>query len=160
SHFGPEYRATFRDKLLKASREMCLWDVEAQIIRPDGQIRHTHAIARPRREEDGSVVWTGVILDATRIKEAEAAAAASEARTRKAIVESIPQGLLLYDHEDRLVVCNSHFCELFPGLAATARPGARYEDVLRAEHDPALNPDASLIDAGGELSQRLREHGE
>jgi diguanylate cyclase (GGDEF)-like protein/PAS domain S-box-containing protein len=160
SHFGPEYRATFREKLLKASHEMRLWDVEAQIIRPDGQVRHTHAIARPRREDDGSVVWTGVILDATRIKAAEAVAAASEATTRKAIVESIPQGLLLYDHDDRLVICNSHFCDLFPGLCDIAHPGAHYEDVLRAEHDPLLNPDAALIDAGEELSRRLSEHGE
>jgi diguanylate cyclase (GGDEF)-like protein/PAS domain S-box-containing protein len=159
SHFGPEYRATFREKLLKASRDLTLWDVEAQINRPDGQIRHTHAIARPRREADGSVVWTGVILDATRIKEAEMGAAASEATTRKAIVESIPQGLLLYGKDDRLVICNSHFCELFPGLSDVAQPGAHYEDMLRAEHDPGLNPDIDLINADEELARRLKEHG-
>ncbi len=47
------------------------------------------------------MLWTGVILDATRIKEAELAANAAEARTRQAIVESLSQGLLLFDRDDR-----------------------------------------------------------
>ncbi len=90
-HYSPEYRKHFRQRLLDASRDMTLWDVEAEINRPDGQKRYTHALARPHREPDGSVLWTGVILDATRIKESEIAASAAEARTRQAIVESLSQ---------------------------------------------------------------------
>ena len=70
---GPEYRETFRERLLAASRALTMWDVEAQIVTPDGQEKWTHAIARPHRQADGSVLWDGVILDATRIKEAERA---------------------------------------------------------------------------------------
>ena len=67
---GPEYRATFRERLLEASRKLEMWDVEAQIVTADGEEKWTHAIARPHRERDGSVLWDGVILDATRIKQA------------------------------------------------------------------------------------------
>ena len=67
---GPEYRETFRERLLTASRELTMWDVEAPIITRDGRHKWTHAIARPQRQPDGSVLWDGVILDATRIKEA------------------------------------------------------------------------------------------
>ncbi len=49
-HYGPDYRKTFRDRLIKASRNLELWDVEATIMRPDGQTRYTHAIARPTAE--------------------------------------------------------------------------------------------------------------
>jgi len=69
--FAPEYHATFREKLLAAARDLKMWDVEASIITPDGQRKYTHAIARPSRQEDGSVVFDGVILDATRIRQAE-----------------------------------------------------------------------------------------
>ncbi len=70
-HHGPEYRKTFRQRLLAASRSLTMWDVEAQIVTADGEEKWTHAIARPHRQPDGSVLWDGVILDATRIKEAE-----------------------------------------------------------------------------------------
>ena len=130
---GPEYKATFRRRLLEASRELKMWDVEAQIITRDGEEKWTHAIARPHRQADGSVVWDGVILDASRIKKAEVAAAAASARSRKIIVDSLSQGLILFDPDDRLVVCNNRYQELFPGLEASLQSGAHYQDVARAE---------------------------
>ncbi len=159
-HYSPEYRQSFRQKLLKASEEMTLWDVEATILRPDGETRYTHAIARPQREDDGSVLWTGVILDATRIKEAELAAAAAEVRTRDAIVESLSQGLLLFDRNDRLTVRNSHFLALYPEMGAIAVPGAEYTDILKTELDADLNPRVINFDANDELIDRLLRHGE
>ncbi len=79
---GPEYRQDFRKRLLTASREMSLWDVEAPIITRQGEEKWTHAIARPTRRADGTVVWNGIILDATRIKMANLElAAASRAKS-------------------------------------------------------------------------------
>ena len=87
---GPKYRSEFRERLLAASRELKMWDVEAQIVTSDGEEKWTHAIARPHRTPDGTVLWDGVILDATRIKKAElelcnakeAAEAADQAKSR------------------------------------------------------------------------------
>ncbi len=130
---GPEYRATFRERLLEASRKLEMWDVEAQIITRDGEEKWTHAIARPHRLPNGSVLWDGVILDATRIKKAEFAAASAAHRTREVIVDSISQGFVLFDPEDRLVICNNIYLDLYPGLRQTAVPGASYRDIARAE---------------------------
>ena len=69
--FTPEYHATFRERLLIAARELKMWDVEASIITREGQRKYTHAIARLSQQEDGSVVFDGVILDATRSRQAE-----------------------------------------------------------------------------------------
>ncbi len=87
---GPEYRETFRERLLAASRDLTMWDVEAQIITRTGEEKWTHAIARPHRQPDGSVLWDGVILDATWMKRAktelrkakEAAEASNQAKTK------------------------------------------------------------------------------
>ncbi|MFO1188270.1 MAG: histidine kinase dimerization/phospho-acceptor domain-containing protein [Alphaproteobacteria bacterium] len=82
SRHGPKYATTFRENLLAASRELQMWDVEAQLITRDGQEKWTHARARPRRQPDGSVIWDGIILDSTRIKQANLAlAAANRAKT-------------------------------------------------------------------------------
>ncbi len=66
--YSEEYKSQFKQRLIEASQEMRTWDVEASIVGTDGNIRYTHAIAKPERLADGSVLWTGLILDATRIK--------------------------------------------------------------------------------------------
>jgi diguanylate cyclase (GGDEF)-like protein len=159
-HYGPDYRKEFRNRLLKASAEMSLWDVEATINRPDGTTRYTHAIARPAKEADGSVLWTGVILDATRIKEAELAASLAETNTRIAIVESLSQGLLMFDRDDCLTIRNSHFIKLYPALSDIAVPGATYLDILNGELDVAINPQAVGDSHKDELVDRVVRHGE
>ena len=155
---GPEYYATFRDRLLAASRSLQLWDVEATIIARDGTRKFTHAIARPHREVDGSVVWNGVILDQTRIKEAELEANAASRRTRDAIIESIPQAFALYDPDDCLVTWNSRFLELYPELADVIVTGTSYGALLRAEIEAAIDPlpDGSSLES--HVEQRLEQH--
>jgi diguanylate cyclase (GGDEF)-like protein/PAS domain S-box-containing protein len=131
--YSPEYRAQFRDRLIEASKTMSMWDVEASLRTPDGRTKYTHAIARPTRQDDGSVLWTGVILDATRIKEAEKAAAEAEVMARSAIVESLPQGFLMFGPDDRLITFNMQFLTIFPFMKGIAQPGMLYEDMVRAE---------------------------
>ncbi len=79
---GPSYRQDFRERLLAASRNLTMWDVEAEIVTRSGKRKWTHALARPTRQADGTVVWNGVIMDATRIKLANLElAAASRAKS-------------------------------------------------------------------------------
>ena len=158
--YSPDYRESFRSRLLEASRTLTAWDVEASILMPDGSEKFTHAIARPVRQADGAVVWTGVIMDASRIKKAEAALAAAEARTRQNIIESLSQGLLMFDANDRLASSNSHYFKLFPQSADVVQPGATYQDVMCAEagHDPAVLPDERQ--PVEELALRLSKHGD
>lgn len=155
---GPDYYATFHDRLLAASRDMQLWDVEATIIARDGTRKFTHAIARPHKEADGSVVWNGVILDQTRIKEAELEAAAASTRTRDAIIESIPQAFALYDPDDRLVTWNSCFLELYPELVKVIAPGTTYDTLLRAEIDVGIDPLPEDLSLEKHVAQRLEQH--
>jgi len=130
---SPEYRQTFRERLLQASRDLKMWDVEATIISRSGERKFTHAIARPHRRADGTVVWDGVILDSTRIKEAEHQAAATAEKTRQAIVESLSQGFMLLDGKGRLLISNSSYAGLYPEAAATLTPGLDYEALLAGE---------------------------
>ena len=71
STYTEDYKKTFRKRLIDASKTLTKWDVEASVMMPDGKRKTTHAIARPERRADDSVLWTGVILDASRAKEAE-----------------------------------------------------------------------------------------
>ena len=157
-HYSPDYREKFQARLLEASRTLTTWDVEASIMMADGSQKFTHAIARPALQDDGSVVWTGIIMDATRIKETESAVAAAEANTRHAIIESLSQGFLMYDPLDRLTVCNSHYWTLYPALAGVVKPGMTYRDVAAAEARHAVHFDTEEVGSSKEHDLRLASH--
>ncbi len=130
---GEGYRETFRDRLLEASRKLEIWDVEATINARDGRTKYIHAIAKPLKQADGTVVWNGVILDATRIKEAEMASAAAEARTRQAIVENLDQGFVLFNADDTLVIASAKLNSYYPQLGEVLASGTNLQDFLDAE---------------------------
>ncbi len=146
SRHSEEYKAKFRERLVAASKSLTIWDVEASIVSKDGAKKYTHAIARPENQPDGSVLWTGIILD--------------ETRTREAVVEGLSQGFVLYDSEDRLVLRNSHFLELYPALKDVAVPGAKYEDILRAEVTNVSDDQMQTAEPSAELCMRLERHCE
>ena len=95
-----------------------------------------------------------VVID-TRLKAAAHSVRTSQARMMHAI-ESISEGLSLYDAQDRLVLCNSKFLELL-------RPedkdviGETFENLVRRRVERDLIPRA---DKGAEewIAQRLAEH--
>jgi len=138
SRHGSDYRSKFRERLLSASKSLTMWDVEASLVTRDGRKKYTHAIARPSRKADGSVVWTGIILD--------------ETRTREAVVECLSQGFLLYDSDDRLILRNSHYLKLYPSMSDVAVPGASYGDIVRAEAASVENTPAA--------QERIERHRE
>jgi signal transduction histidine kinase len=58
----------------------------------------------------------------------EARAGTAEARLLQA-VESIPLGVVLYDADDRLVLCNQNYREMRAEIADRIVPGARFADI-------------------------------
>lgn len=156
--YAPEYREKFRKRLIQASKDMTKWDVEASIILPDGSIRYTHAIASPKKQSDGSVLWTGVIMDASRIKKAEQDASNAAITTRRDIVESLDQGFVMFDQNDELVMFNSAFKEIFDNGKNFAYEGQNYAEFVRKEMQIG-NPDLySVKRLNGMHKERLEGH--
>jgi PAS domain S-box-containing protein len=54
----------------------------------------------------------------------------AEERLRMAI-ESIDDGFVLFDRDDRLVLCNQRYREIYKDSADVLVPGARFEDIVR-----------------------------
>jgi len=46
-------------------------------------------------------------------------------------IETLPEGFVIYDADDRLVVCNKRYKEIYKESAPAMVPGARFEDILR-----------------------------
>jgi PAS domain S-box-containing protein len=97
------------------------------------------------------------LYDITPLRRAEHAKLRSERRLAEAI-ESISEGFVCYDGEDRLVVCNSCYRNLlYPGLDIDLVPGTPFESIIRRAAERGY-----IKDAEGRLeewvAQRLQLH--
>ena len=67
-------------------------------------------------DSDRAMLERSLELSSKELSDARDQATAARRRLTDAL-ESISEGFFLFDVEDRLVVCNSRFRELYPGLA-------------------------------------------
>jgi PAS domain S-box-containing protein len=86
----------------------------------------------------------------------QAALQQSEQRLTDAI-ETISEGFSLYDNEDRLVLGNAKYTELFDYGEGPPKPGMTYEEIIRRAVAHGLIGDAKGRPEGW-LRQRLTEH--
>jgi PAS domain S-box-containing protein len=80
--------------------------------------------------------------DITARKKAEKARRRSEQRLTDAL-ESIQEGFALFDTEDRLVIHNSRYRELYPGVADLGVTGTPFQVILRSAAERGLMSDAA-----------------
>jgi signal transduction histidine kinase/CheY-like chemotaxis protein len=72
-------------------------------------------------------------------------------------IEAISEGFALYDAEDRLVISNHRYREMYSGLEIQVVPGTKYETVIRSAAIAGLIPSASgRVEAW--LGDRLERH--
>lgn len=72
-------------------------------------------------------------------------------------MDSLPNGFVLYDNEDRLVLCNKKYRELYSNSAHLIVPGTKFEDIIRGGVEQGQYPDA----AGKEeawIAERMEVH--
>jgi PAS domain S-box-containing protein len=97
------------------------------------------------------------VYDITPLRRAEQARIHSEHRLAEAI-ESISEGFVCYDAEDRLVICNSCFSEvLYPGFEADLAAGSTFESFIRraAEGGYIQEAEGRVEDW---IAERLHQH--
>ncbi|HSF93680.1 MAG TPA: PAS-domain containing protein, partial [Thermohalobaculum sp.] len=120
-------------------------DTESEVLTTFGRRWHRLHAARGRDPLTGDFTVVITEDDITARLQAQDAArisfAETEARTRedarlsmarmRAAVEAIPDGFCLYDSDDRLVLFNQRYRELYPKHSDMLEVGGRFEDMLR-----------------------------
>ncbi|AXQ92345.1 response regulator [Cereibacter azotoformans] len=82
-----------------------------------------------RRARDGDMV--SLLIDIT------------EQMRLRAAIDAIPDGFVLFDRAERLVLCNDRHREIYPRSAPAMQPGARFEEILRHGLANGQFPDAA-----------------
>jgi nitrogen-specific signal transduction histidine kinase len=91
-------------------------------------------------------------------KEAAAERRATIAQTRLTdAIESVPDGFMLLDARDRLILCNSSYRELHAPIAHCLVPGTSFEEICRASARAGL-PAAAIDDPEEWVRDRLERH--
>ena len=97
------------------------------------------------------------LYDITPLRRAEQARLRSERRLAEAI-ESISEGFVCYDGEDRLVICNSCYRNLlYPGLDIDLSAGTTFESIIRRAAERGYVKDAEgRVEEW--IAERLQQH--
>jgi signal transduction histidine kinase/DNA-binding response OmpR family regulator/HAMP domain-containing protein len=99
-------------------------------------------------DEIGSMAHTlGLFRDSLKERDRFAAEAEAQRKTIAAAIATISEGFVLYDSEDRIVLFNKQFRDIYPGLADIIKPGTTFGQVLAAVVS------RSLVDLGGQSPQ-------
>ena len=130
--FPPDVAERFRadeEQVLAAGKPAT---VEQEIAREDGSRQWLSTLKVPLLDEYGAIV--GLLThnhDITDRKHMEDEVAESRRRLNDAM-EHMADGLVMFDREGRIVLCNDQFRALFPKTADLRVPGERLETILRA----------------------------
>jgi PAS domain S-box-containing protein len=157
SHLGKQ-----RWDIIDTSREPERWDQHRQDLvarRPfrdfrfeqadaGGGIHHISISGTPVHDGSGGFAGyrgigrdiTGQIEAERELQQAKERAECAEALLQDAI-DSIAEGFVIYDAEDRLVTCNEGYRRIFSADPATTVPGTHLADVLRAGLAKGTYPD-------------------
>lgn len=164
------HNAAFFDEIDRVTRAGRPWKGRIISRHKDGRLIHQDATISPIHDDTGHVThFVAAKRDVTDKVNADAALRASEARFLGA-AESIPDGLVILDADDRIVFYNSRHPELLPpALRDSLRIGLKFDDwihegLARGEiYHPQMGPDYAerrLASRGGELSEREHRHAD
>ncbi|MDR7152642.1 PAS domain S-box-containing protein [Hydrogenophaga palleronii] len=119
-------------------------------VRPNGTPLEVRGTPMP----GGGFVTT--YTDMSERKRAEQDIARSEALLRGAI-EAVDEAFVLYDPDDRLVLCNEKYRSLYEGIRDVLLPGQQFEHIIRtsAERGFQVLGDESLDDW---IAERMAAH--
>lgn len=94
---------------------------------------------------------TGADLTETRAAKARA----EEERTHLVdAVESIPEGFVLYGPDDKLVLCNGKFREIYQYTDEDLKPGVTFDELIQLDDDRGI---IAKTDTGGEYLKRRHQ---
>ncbi len=119
-------------------------------VRPDGRVLEV----RGRPMPGGGFVT--IYTDITQRKQAEKDARQSDEMLRQAI-NTLDEAFVIYDDQDRLLICNQRYRDIYPVAAGVMQPGNTFEYIIR--YGAERGEYAQAIGHVDEwVAERMRQH--
>ncbi|WP_322415374.1 diguanylate cyclase [Mesorhizobium huakuii] len=130
--YPSETARQFREDELAVLASGVASTIEQRLHHEDGTDGWLATLKAPFRDKAGAVI--GLIThnrDITERKRLETELAESQARLGDALTH-MADGLVMFDPEGKLMLCNAQYRAMFPKTADIRVPGTDYRDILRA----------------------------
>ncbi|HXR87600.1 MAG TPA: ATP-binding protein [Stellaceae bacterium] len=122
-----------------------------------GTAQHFSASGKPIFDDEGRFQgYRGTITNETEAIVASQRARLADRLLRDA-VDSISEGFVIFDAEDRLVMSNEAYRRMYPEIADLMVPGASFEDIVRAGVARGQFADAEGREEEW-IDERIRQH--
>lgn len=128
-------------------------DFRYEVTTRTGVRRRVSVSGVPLHRRDGAFAgYRGMSVDETDLHRAHTRATAAEMLLQDTI-ESISEGIAVFDSDDRFVLTNDAFRRMYSQVADMTNPGTRHADFLRAAASRGVHPDAA-----GREAEWIAEH--
>jgi len=132
----PEDLPRMRRQIIRATRRHVGYEVEYRIRHADGSVRWALDRGQGVYDADGGLLYfDGLVLDRTQTRLAQEQSARAQAQLQSAL-ESLDAGFVMYDEQDRLVVCNSRYRQVSPIVGLGPHP--TIHEVMRSFYRSGL----------------------
>jgi diguanylate cyclase (GGDEF)-like protein/PAS domain S-box-containing protein len=146
--YAPADRAVVERAVGSAVAAAEPWDIELQLVTAYGRRVWVRSIGEPVVEDGKVTALRGVLQDidaqrraAEALREEQARAAAATRQLRVAF-ESLEDGFVLFDADDRLALCNEKYRQIYAASADRIAVGVPFEDMIRGGVARGQYPDA------------------
>jgi diguanylate cyclase (GGDEF)-like protein/PAS domain S-box-containing protein len=135
--YPPEAREPLTQAVERALEDGTPWDLELPFVRASGERIWVRAIGEVEFREGKPRSLFGAFQDITsRVRRNEELLKAREEAQRAqerlwAAVEAVPDAFALYDADDRAVMFNQKYRDLYGSSSGAIKIGQRFEDILR-----------------------------
>ncbi len=153
----PEDRDRIHVEIARCLENRSPYAVEYRLIDRGGKVHWVLDQGRPVHDSDGTLLWIdGVVFDITERKQMEGEVRLLQTRMTDAI-ESIGEAFVLWGADERLVLCNRKYRELFGADDTLPIPGRSLEEVIRTNVANGRHKDAGA-DPEGWIRERLQRY--
>ncbi len=152
----PEDLPSMRRQIIRATRRHASYEVEYRIRHADGSVRWALDRGQGVYDADGRLLYfDGLVLDRTFTRLAQEQAARAQVQLQGAL-EALDAGFVMYDEQDRLVVCNSRYRDVSPIVGLGPHPTIR--EVMQSFYRSGLEGIDRSLSEDEWLAGRIAMH--
>jgi diguanylate cyclase (GGDEF)-like protein/PAS domain S-box-containing protein len=132
---------------LDVARQTGHAELEARIQDIEGRAFWSHTTLRALRDDDGELIGYASITQDISARKADQDRSLEATRNLDAALSHMSQGLLLFDRNEKLVLANRRFIDIYGLDAAQVTPGLSFRDLLvmlMSTRDGAAPPEAEI----------------
>ncbi len=160
----PEDAPILAARIDEAARNLTQFEARWRVMTPSGEEKWLLGRATPQpADADGAVVFTGFVIDVTAQVRAELEGVRARREAELAserfvtAIEALPAGFVMYDSDDKLLICNEEYRRLYAHIADVILPGRSFESIIRTGVERGFPP----VAVGREdewVAERMAEH--